>query len=383
MGTSENKTDAVKVIASENSWIESKAVHQLETVSKLEGIQLAVGLPDLHPGKGLPIGAAFVSKSLIYPTLIGNDIGCAMSFWQSDIKVRKVKLEKFAKKLSGLEAPWDGDGTYNRDDWCERYGLKDGFHNIALGTIGGGNHFAELQAVDEVFDEEGFEGLGLDRAFCALLVHSGSRALGQSIFQDIIDQYSSKPFYEDSEQAIQYMEDHDEAVKWSTASRALIAYRFMSQIGGACELVNDVPHNLITREDWYGEPCWFHRKGAASSRIGAVMIPGSRGTKSYLVQPVGEQDETGWSVAHGAGRRWKRGDAKSRLSHKYKIKDLERTPFGGHVVCEDKELIYEEAPQAYKNIEQVIDDLVQAGLIHVIASYKPLLTYKQRRVECR
>ncbi len=370
----------IRIIASETSWIESKAVHQLETVARLDGIKLAVGLPDLHPGKGLPIGAAFVSEQLIYPTLIGNDIGCAMSFWQTDIKLKKVKLDRWANKLCDLERPWEGDDIYStRDDWCAEHNLKEGLQNIAIGTIGGGNHFAELQTVEDILDQELFEKLGLEKNYCTLLVHSGSRSLGQSIFQNIIQKHSSSPFEQNSEDANLYMTEHDEAVNWSVANRSLIAYRFVRQIGGDRQLVCDVPHNMINKEQHKGKTVWVHRKGASSAHHKAVMIPGSRGTYSYLVCPIGEQDNTAWSLAHGAGRRWQRGYAKPRLSHKYKIKDLERNSLGGYVICEDRDLIYEEAPQAYKDIKQVIKDLETAGLIKVVAAYRPLLTYKQRR----
>ncbi len=380
MGNSPNNASAkIRIVKTDASWIESKAVHQLETVSKLKGIDAVVGLPDLHPGKGLPIGAAFISENYIYPTLIGNDIGCAMSFWQTDVKTRKLKLDRWSKKLSNLEVPWEGDDDHSRENWCEKRDLKEGLHNIAIGTIGGGNHFAELQQVETVVDQDAFDGLGLDKAACTLLVHSGSRALGQSIFQGIIDSRSSEPYKDGEVGAAEYMADHDEALKWSKANRELIAYRFMRQIGGDCRPVSDAPHNMIMREKWYGKDVWVHRKGAASSRHSAIMIPGSRGTFSYLVAPVGEQDDTGWSLAHGAGRRWQRGFAKSRMSHKYRVRDLERTAFGGHVICEDRDMIYDEAPQAYKDIEQVIEDLKQAGLIKIIAIYRPLLTYKQRR----
>ena len=376
---SSNKPN-IKVIASKEAWIESKAIEQLEHVASLEGIKLAVGFPDLHPGKGIPIGVAFVSKDLIYPMLIGNDIGCAMSFWQTDLNIKKVKLERYAKKLKDLEHPWNGDEQYSdRDAWREEHELESGLHNLALGTIGGGNHFAELQKVDQIFDHARFQQIGLSKEYCSLLVHSGSRSLGQSIFQDVIERHGSKPLLHESDEAELYLNKHNEAMKWSAANRALIAYRFSKQIGAACKQINDVPHNMITKERWEGEDAWFHRKGAASSRSETLMIPGSRGTLSYLVAPTKDHNQTAWSLAHGAGRRWQRGYAKPRLSHKYKVKDMERNKYGGRIICEDRELIYEEAPQAYKDIEQVISDLKNAGLINIIATYKPLLTYKHRR----
>ncbi len=388
MGTSKPSTSTeppkpananVRLIASGKSWIEGDAVRQLETTAALEGIDLAVGLPDLHPGKGTPIGAAFISRDRLFPTLIGNDIGCAMSFWQTGINARKLKLDRWAGKLHDLEAPWEGDQTGDREDWRDRHGLADGAHNMALGTIGGGNHFAELQTVEDVCDAKTFAALGLQSDRCALLVHSGSRALGQKIFRQVLSDHGANPLNANCDAAARYVSDHDHALAWSRASRALIAHRFTSQIGADAKLISDAPHNSLSLEDWHGAPAWFHRKGSASARETALMIPGSRGTFSYLVRPLGDQDGNGWSLAHGAGRRWQRGYARSRLSRRYRVGDLERTALGGRVICEDRELIYDEAPQAYKAIEQVIDDLKQAGLIEVIAIYRPRLTYKQRR----
>lgn len=111
------------------------------------------------------------------------------------------------------------------------------------------------------------------------------------------------------------------------------------------------------------------------------MIPGSRGTFSYLVEPIGEQKDNAYSLAHGAGRKWKRSEAKSHLSHKFKVEDLRQTALGSRVICEDKDLLYEEAPQAYKNIDIVIQDMLDAGLIRVIAIFRPVITYKTRRRE--
>jgi release factor H-coupled RctB family protein len=113
-----------------------------------------------------------------------------------------------------------------------------------------------------------------------------------------------------------------------------------------------------------------------------VVIPGSRGTLSYLVRPMMEQvgqAEAGWSLAHGAGRKWKRGEVKARLKDRYRPADLGQTALGGRVICEDKELLYEEAPEAYKDIDVVVGALVEAGLCAIVATLRPLITYKTRR----
>lgn len=370
----------VRLFTSDKSWIEGAALAQLNHTARLPGMVLAAGFPDLHPGKGITVGAAFVSRGVFYPALAGNDIGCGMSFWATDLSARKLKLDRLEKRISGLEAPWDGDLAPLR----ERFGLEASLSDSGLGTIGGGNHFAELQVADEVRDEKAFAALGLDKANPALLIHSGSRGLGQDIFRELLDRHGANPLEEGSEAAAHYLVRHDHAMRFARANRALIAHRFASELGADTRCVSDVAHNMVTREEFDGAPAWFHRKGAASTREalhqGALMIPGSRGTPSFLVRALaGEAEKAAWSLAHGAGRRWQRGYAKSRLSHKYRVEDLARTELGGRVICEDRELIYDEAPQAYKDIAQVIADLEALRLIETIAVYRPVLTYKVRR----
>jgi release factor H-coupled RctB family protein len=302
-----------------------------------------------------------------------------MSFWATGLPARKLKLDRLEKRIHGLEAPWDGDLA----PWRERFGLEASLSDAGLGTIGGGNHFAELQVVDEVRDEKAFAALRLDKANAALLIHSGSRALGEDIFRELLERHGANPLEEGSEQAAHYLARHDHAMRFARANRALIAHRFAGELGCEARCVSDVAHNMVSCEEFEGAPAWFHRKGAASTREaesqGALMIPGSRGTPSYLVRATGNGEQAAWSLAHGAGRRWQRGYAKSRLSHKYRVEDLVRTELGGRVICEDRELLYDEAPQAYKDIAQVIADLEAAGLIETIAVYRPVLTYKVRR----
>jgi release factor H-coupled RctB family protein len=125
---------------------------------------------------------------------------------------------------------------------------------------------------------------------------------------------------------------------------------------------------------------WLHRKGAVASDGGFVVIPGSRGSLTYLVKPIGNGESHAWSLAHGAGRKWARSETRLRMRERFRVPQLVQTPLGGRVICEQRELLYEEAPAAYKNIEAVIQDLVDAGLVSVIATFRPLLTYKTRKV---
>jgi len=361
-----------RVIASANSWIEGEAVRQLKLTAALPGMKRAVGMPDLHPGKGTPIGAAFHSEGVIYPHLVGNDIGCGMGLWQTDLSLRKFKLDRAVKKLAGLEGAWDGDA----EPLLRAGGLPASLASDALGTIGGGNHFAELQRADTVVDKERFEALGLCSEQATLLVHSGSRGLGEAILRRHAVAYGAEGLSQGSVVFDEYITRHNQAVAWAVINRAVIADRFMAKLGCNGTRALDICHNSVLPKSGGG---WLHRKGAAPSDGGPVVIPGSRGAITYLVEPVGTGEKALQSLAHGAGRKWKRSDAKDKLQGRYKAADLVRTKLGGRVICEDKALIFEEAPEAYKDIEIVISDLENEGLIKVIATYKPLITYKTRR----
>ena len=167
---------------------------------------------------------------------------------------------------------------------------------------------------------------------------------------------------------------------WAKANRQLIARRFTATIGAEAESIWDGCHNSITRRESDGEVVWLHRKGAVGAEGGFVVIPGSRGSMSYVVKPIGDGESHAWSLAHGAGRKWARSDARQRMRERFSVSELAQTTLGGRVVCEERDLLYEEAPAAYKNIEAVIGDLVAAGLVSVIATLRPLLTYKTRKL---
>ena len=108
-----------------------------------------------------------------------------------------------------------------------------------------------------------------------------------------------------------------------------------------------------------------------------MIIPGSRGDYSYLVKPIAEfAHRSLFSLAHGAGRKWARGDCKTRLDKRFSSEDLLRTKLGSRVICGDKELLYDEAPEAYKRCDDIIQSLVDENLIEVIARLRPVLTFK-------
>ena len=366
---------SVRLFASSKSWIEGEAVRQLYATAKLDGVRHAAGFPDLHPGKGSPVGAAFVTQDKIYPHLIGGDIGCGMALFKTDLVRRDAKLDRWAEKYFHLESPWDEDVSR----FLAERQLESTEFDPALGTIGGGNHFAELQMVERVLDAGAFKPLGLGKQQLVVLVHSGSRGLGESILRLHVDEHHGNGVAADSPAAAEYLLGHDYARRWARANRELIARRFAATIGAAAECLWDGCHNSITRRESDGEMVWLHRKGAVEAEGDFVVIPGSRGALSYVVKPTGDGASHAWSLAHGAGRKWARSDARQRMRERFSVSELAQTPLGGRVICEERDLLYEEAPAAYKNIEAVIGDLVAAGLVSVIATLRPLLTYKTRK----
>lgn len=358
----------VRVVASSSTWIEGEALRQLDQTASLPGMKLAVGMPDLHPGKGNPVGAAFLSEGLFYPALVGTDIGCGMSLWQTDLSVKKARVDKLAGRLEGLDTPWDGDiaaWLYDRD-------LPSGEFDDSLGTPGFGNHFAEVQAVHHIQDAERFAATGLDAESLCVLVHTGSRGLGEAILRRHLVAHGPAGVPEGSEAASAYLTAHDQAVRWAEANRDLVAHRVLTAIGGQGQRLLDVCHNGVTASCG----CWLHRKGAAPSDKGLVVIPGSRGALSYLVDPIADRDEALWSLAHGAGRKMARHEAKGKLRGRYRREDLDRNAYGGRIVCGNEQLLWEEAPEAYKDVDQVVEDLAEAGLLTIIAAFKPLVTFK-------
>jgi release factor H-coupled RctB family protein len=364
----------VRLFASAKSWIEGEALRQLYATSKLEGMRLAVGFPDLHPGKGGAVGAAFVAEGLIYPYLIGGDIGCGMALFKTDLVRRDVKLDRWAQVPFDLEHVW----TAEINEVLAKEELESTDFDNSLGTLGGGNHFAELQAVEEVLDAREFKKLGLGKQQLVVLVHSGSRGLGESVLRDYVAEHQASGSGTESFAASAYLQGAELAVRWAKVNRKLLAERFAQALGAEAELLWDGCHNSITPQELEGETLWVHRKGAVVAEDEAVMIPGSRGSFSYLVKPLGDGVSRAWSLAHGAGRKWARSEARLRMRERFGKEQLVQTSLGSRVICGERELLYEEAPAAYKNIEAVIQDLVDAGLVSVIATFRPLLTYKTR-----
>ena len=364
----------IHVFASSRSWIEGNATLQLDHVAGLPGVRTVAAMPDLHPGKYGPVGCAILADR-IHPQLVGSDIGCGMGLFELDIPARKLRLDQLAERLGALDQRWDG----GMDDVLAAAGLQSTAFDASLGSIGGGNHFCEVQAIEEILVPDVAAQAGLDRHSAFVLVHSGSRGLGFSILEQVL-RGGCTALDPVSSAGKSYIDAHDHAVRWARLNRRIIAERAATAARAELRLVNDLAHNMVElRSGVSGDILALHRKGAAASDRGLVPVPGSRGTLSYLVEPLGTtRPETLASLAHGAGRKYDRASMHGRVrGKKSDVARLARNPYGGLVVCGDRGLLVEEAPEAYKSIDRVIADLVAFGLARVVATFRPLVTFKK------
>ena len=370
------------MFASASSWIESAAVDQCHQVAALDGMRHVAAMPDLHPGKGAPIGAAMTS-TVLYPFLVGSDIGCGIAVFP--IALKRAVPEKLAARFPDLDVPLspteaadllggaaagmfagetaDPFTAAAADRFAGAFPAGD-----SLGTLGRGNHFAELARVGPILAPGHAIRLGLAAGDLVLIVHSGSRGLGEQILRAHTSVHGAGPAADPAG----YLAAHDEAVRWGSMNRRLMAARIARALGAEpAEPLVDECHNLVEVRDGH----YLHRKGAARGDGRDVLVAGTRGTPSYLVAAHAGAT-AGFSVAHGAGRKMSRADALRRGRAKHTVEELRRTPVGSRVVCGDRQLLFEEAPAAYKRIEQVITDLTDHGLATPVATTVPLVTYK-------
>lgn len=367
----QQKNTTVSWIASDNTWIEGEALRQLDATAALPGMRRCVGMPDLQPGKGGPSGAAFLADR-IYPSLVGTDGGCGMGFWITDFATKRARPDRLAARLDGLDQPWDGDtGQFLADR-----GVNPTQYDASLGTPGYSNHFIELQELDQIRDRTLADALKIDRDVVYILVHSGSRGYGEAIFLDIAAKHGADGLAPASPESLGYLAAHDNAVAWADANRELCAQRVLAELNATGRRMLDICHNSVSPVDDQGCACWLHRKGAAPADAGPVIIPGSRNDLSFLVQPLNPSLALA-SLAHGAGRKIARKQAHAKLARLYPNKaNLKRNRWGGQVVCGEADLLWEEAGECYKDATTVVADLETAGLLTVIATFRPIVTFK-------
>ncbi|CAI2364131.1 unnamed protein product [Moneuplotes crassus] len=433
----------VHVICKDTIYEEEAEAQLKNVILTHKDVLFSIGMPDLHPGRGYPIGSSIITNEVIYPPLIGTDIGCGMSFIKTPIPSSKIKtkaIEKWAKRLRSIDTYLECDheelanfefkwATEENVPALKEFG-KEFFNQI--GTIGAGNHFCELQVFEEILDQEEFEKANFTEDSAYLLVHSGSRGYGKHVLDKFITEYQQngvKGFEPDTPEYDQYLQEHDDACNFAKRNRACIAMRFIKELLGDSEALDeaegefnqeetkidvqtdikildrldcsiDIWHNYMEieeklipttqvdplDEDWKScdlikQKVVIHRKGATPADKGYVVIPGSRGSYSYLVKPLEENAWlSGYSLAHGAGRKMSRSKALAKGKHTHKnIESLLKTPLENRVVCENKDLLYEEAPEAYKKVEDVVSDLEYFNLIKIIAVLKPVMTYKFKK----
>jgi release factor H-coupled RctB family protein len=404
----------VRVVAGEEVWLETEALEQLARVAALPGCVRAVGMPDLHPGPGIPIGAVFAFDGVVRPALVGSDAGCGARLWVlgrcklgGDALERRVRAVLCRAALEDVDPAALFDAVWRAgargiagvagvpeslaalaaaedEDAVDVVGVPAELDRAALGralgTIGSGNHFAEVSRVERVVDAQAAARLGLDGRSVCVLVHSGSRGLGR----DLAARWGEAVLAAGSAEAHRYLGELGSALRFARANRLIIGWRLLSALGAASPgRVSggvDVTHNTVVPEPidaGDGAPAWVHRKGCAPAHLDQpTLILGSRGTPSWIALGAGQR-ETLCSVAHGAGRRMTRSEAQAKLRHKYRRQELGRTAAGGRVICDRTELLYEEHPDAYKPIEPVMASLEAGGLARRVAALLPLLTVKQ------
>ena len=277
-----------------------------------------------------------------------------------------------------------------------------------LGTIGSGNHFVEVQRVDSVLDAAAADAMGLRLSQVVVLIHTGSRGLGHQVCTDFVKlmdrvmprygivlpdrQLACAPFAAPEGQA--YFGAMCATANFAWANRQVITHAVRQVFGrilgdGRLRLVYDVAHNIAKTERYDGEEICVHRKGAtrafgpsnvetpaAYRAVGQpVFIPGSMGTASYVLVGADEAERLSFgSTCHGAGRRMSRGAARRMKEGHLVRKDLERD--GIAVRCRSNKELAEEAPHAYKDVENVVNVVHEVGLARKVARLTPLAVVK-------
>ncbi|HLZ55702.1 MAG TPA: RtcB family protein [Ktedonosporobacter sp.] len=442
--------------------LSDNALQQVANVATLPGIVgHALAMPDIHWGYGFPVGGVAATDAeygVVSPGGIGFDINCGVRLLATDLlrdqvkgKVDKLADELFANLPSGVGT--DGMRKLSMDEmravmlrgsaWAieEGYGLPDDLdvteengclagadpdavsrraiqRGISqLGSLGSGNHFCEVQAVDHIYDEKAAQAMGIaQKGQIVVTIHCGSRGFGHQIAQDYIEiaeakqedygiklvdrQLACLPLQSNNGRA--YLAAMACAANFAWANRQLLMHgvreSFASVFGRKARardlpLVYDVCHNIAKMEEYEVDGqmrrVCVHRKGATRAfppghpaipekyrEVGQpVLIPGDMGRYSFvLVGAQGSMEQSFGSCCHGAGRRLSRTTAKKTMDSKNLLKHLDRQ--GVTVRVHSKNLLAEEAPAAYKDAQQVVNVVHNAGLATLVARLKPVIVIK-------
>lgn len=439
--------------------LSDRALWQLANVATLPGIQkYAFGMPDIHQGYGFPIGGvaatALDEGGVISPGGIGYDINCGVRLLAAHMSANELQpyLEKLATRLFHAVPSGVGRGgnlTFKSEEldtilihgahrmleldygtqadltFCEEQGRmaiadsrliskhakKRGADQI--GTLGSGNHFLEVQVVDEIFNEQAAEAFGLYKGQVTIMIHCGSRGLGHQTCTDYVRVMVNRlshwgyelpdrelvyaPFH--SPEAQDYFGAMAAASNYAWANRHMIGHwvrQTWHEVVGhdtPLDLVYDVSHNIGKIEthtiDGIEKKLLMHRKGATRAfgpgraevpdryqAIGQpVLIPGTMGTASYVLTGTdSSMDRAFGSSCHGAGRKMSRAQAK-KIVHGSQLR--QQLTHKGIIIRSDSDQgLAEEAPLAYKDVEDVVDVVHGAGLAHKVARLKPLAVIK-------
>jgi tRNA-splicing ligase RtcB (3'-phosphate/5'-hydroxy nucleic acid ligase) len=381
--------------------VEHEALQQLINVSTLPIVHGHVAaMPDVHAGIGATVGSVIPTKAAVIPAAVGVDIGCGMNAVQLSLRAEDLP-DGLARVRSAIERAvpvgfnaHDGDNMRGADQRRLTRQLNERLNAIVgkhpglmkmqrqfaqtwitqLGTLGGGNHFIEL-----CLDEAGN---------VWIMLHSGSRGIG-----NVMGRYFIAAARKAAEQNQLRLPDKDlawladgstlfddyvEAVDWAQDYALLNRRRMMELIVEALqpqlppfkavgEAIN-CHHNYVAQETHFGEKLFITRKGAISAHAGELgIIPGSMGTKSYIVRGKGNK-ESFCSCSHGAGRRMSRTQAKRQFNRR----DLEQQTQG--VECRKDGGVIDEIPAAYKDIDDVMAN--QADLVEVVHTLKQVICVK-------
>lgn len=352
--------------------VEHEAYEQLVNLSNLPFIHDHVAvMPDVHAGKGSTVGTVIATDGAIVPAAVGVDIGCGMAAVKLDVDISQLNLAELREKIEAQipvgfndNGSRHTDGVRNWSGWNENIPfLKDAElytrAKAQLGSLGGGNHFIEL-----CLDTDG--GVWV-------MLHSGSRGIGNKMaskHMKIAKQLNGEGLVdkdlahltEGTQEFSDYMRDLDWCQRYAWENREEMIRRVLRVLGFPKELFRvHCHHNYTSKETWYGKEIWVTRKGAIKVSKGSYgIVPGSMGTRSYIVEGLGNQDAFD-SCSHGAGRKMSRSAAKRQFT----LADLEAQTNG--VECRKDVAVIDEIPGSYKDIDEVMkneEDLVKP--IHIL-----------------
>jgi len=366
--------------------VESEALDQLKRIAALPWVFKHVAvMPDVHLGKGATVGSVIAMKDAVAPAAVGVDIGCGMAAVKTSLTASDLPDSLRSLRLD-FEAAVPVGFAQHREvlPFAEGLPLWDAFADLApgvqdtfakarrqLGSLGGGNHFIEL-----CLDQD--QGVWL-------MLHSGSRNIGNLLAQIHIGvarkltHNAGLPdrdlavFLAGTQEMAAYRHDLFWAQSYAFANReAMLTLLKAVLVDHFPDVAFEAPilchHNYVSEEVHFGEELLVTRKGAIRAGRGEWgIIPGSMGTRSYIVQGLGNA-ESFESASHGAGRRMSRTKARRKLS----LRDLEDQTRG--VECRKDAGVLDEAPAAYKDIDQVIAN--QADLVEVKYQLKQVLCVK-------